>query len=129
MPGIFSKPPGSNTGPLGVPPGGPWFANAVTGTVQRQSNPALAEALVGADFFGFPTEALADKFAHTQSVASKNPIKDVTGFLTNSNTWVRAGEVIAGFILLAVGLDVALKGGVISKTSHAVVGASKVAML
>lgn len=58
-----------------------------------------------------------------------NPIKNVTGFLTNSNTWVRGGEIVAGFILLAVGLDVALKGGVISKASHAVVGASKVAML
>lgn len=55
-------PPHSNTGPFGVPPGGPWFAYALTHKIQRQSNPALAFALANAGWIGFATKAEAQAF-------------------------------------------------------------------
>jgi hypothetical protein len=110
------QPPGSNTGPFGIPPGGPWFADASTGLIQRQSNPALAEALVqSGQFVGFPTKAAAQAFLKNNPVRKVThavgaptlggiqAIGDLAARLTEGNTWIRIGEFVAGAILIYVG--------------------------
>jgi hypothetical protein len=111
--------PKSNTGPFGIPPGGPWFVYATTGTIQRQSNPALAVALANAGWVGFASKQDAENFAHNnviskgkQTVKDANPVKpitDVLHFLTSPDAWVRGGEILAGGILLIAGIMAILK--------------------
>lgn len=110
---------GSNSGPFGVPPGGPWFVFGATGTIQRQSNPLAAVGLANAGWVGFPTQALAKAFANkgvagtAKSAASSlpnpltgvNAVGDFFNRLTEGNTWVRVGEVLAGVLLLYLGLN------------------------
>lgn len=109
------KPPQSNTGPFGIPPGGPWFAYALTGTIQKQSNPVLAAGLANAGWVGFKTQAEAKLFiAQSPATGVKNanpvkPITDLVDFFTNPNSWVRIGEVFAGAILLYAGITAILK--------------------
>jgi hypothetical protein len=106
---------GSNTGPLGIPPGGPWFVDGPSGTIQRQSNPVLAEGLAQGGWTGFPTEALAKNFASNDVAAQiKNPVRSAVGAvtstsdflsrLTSRNTWLRVLKVVAGIVLIIVGL-------------------------
>lgn len=126
------KPPQSNTGPFGIPPGGPWFAYATTGTIQRQSNPVLAAGLANAGWVGFKTQAEAKAFiaqSPATSVKNANPVKPITDlvdFLTNPNSWVRVGEVFAGVVLLYAGITAILK---VQPVKAAVKAGSKVAML
>lgn len=107
--------PRSNTGPLGVPPGGPWFVWA-TGTIQRQSNPVLAEALVAAGWVGFATNEEAKAFAanstpagaaHTavdKATGAATTIDDFLSRLTSPNLWLRVAEIALGLVLIAVGI-------------------------
>jgi hypothetical protein len=108
--------PKSNTGPFGIPPGGPWFADALTGTIQRQSDPVLAEALAeSGQFVGFATQAEAKAFL-AQSIPAqvKKPIGaavgaaesvgDFLGKLGERNTWLRVLKVVIGVVLVIVGL-------------------------
>lgn len=108
--------PKSNTGPLGIPPGGPWFADALTGTIQRQSNPVLAEGLAqSGQFVGFATQAEAQAFlAQSIPTAVKKPVAavvgaagtvgDFLGKLGQANTWLRVLKVVIGVVLVIVGL-------------------------
>lgn len=122
--------PKSNTGTFGVPPGGPWFVFLATGTVQRQSNPALAEALALSGWIGFANSADAYAVAHGTSApalvggavdAVSGATTDVGDFLsrlTSPQTWIRVAEVVLGLLLIAVG---------IAKLTNAIPAATKVA--
>ena len=108
--------PQTNTGPFGIPPGGPWFVNTLTGTIQRQSNPVLAEGLVTSQMWtGFATQAEAKAFASkgpagTVKAHAPAPLKglaavgDFAQRLTQASTWKRIGEVLIGAALLIVGI-------------------------
>jgi hypothetical protein len=107
--------PQTNTGPLGIPPGGPWFADALTGTIQRQSNPVLAEGLATAGWLGFATQAEAKAFiARSPATAVKKPIGAAVGAaesvgdflakLSQPNTWLRVLKVVVGLAMVIVGL-------------------------
>lgn len=127
-----TKPPNSNTGPFGIPPGGPWFAYALTGTIQRQSNPVLAAGLANAGWVGFKTQAEAKAFiaqSPATGVKNANPVKPLTNaldFFTSPNAWVRIGEVVAGVVLLYAGITAILK---VQPVKTAVKAGSKAAML
>jgi hypothetical protein len=128
---------GSNTGPLGIPPGGPWFVFGATGTIQRQSNPLLAAGLANSGWVGFPTQALAKAFASKgvsgtgkQVAKDVNPLNGVAAIgdffnrLTQPNTWVRVGEVAAGILLVYLGLNATMRG---TPVGNAVQGATRTA--
>ena len=113
----------SNTGPFGIPPGGPWFVFP-TGTIQRQSNPIAAEALTKVGWIGFPTQADAKAYAdalHGLGKTVTGAVTSTTDFLsrlTDPNTWIRIAEVVLGLVLIAVG---------VAKLTNAVPIATKVA--
>lgn len=126
---------GSNTGPFGIPPGGPWFVNNASGTIQRQSNPVAAEALAQSGWTGFPTQELAKAFANKgpagtvkavgQSAFSGiNAVGDFANKLTQANTWLRIAEGLLGIVLIGVAL--AKLTGVDNAVKQAAVGAAKV---
>lgn len=106
---------GSNSGPLCLPPGGPYFTNNATGTIQRQSNPVLATGLCSSGWTGFATMAEAKAFATSGPAGTvKAPVEalhtgiDAVGAffnrLTEGNTWLRIAEGTLGIILIAVAL-------------------------
>lgn len=118
-------------------PGNDYYANVVTGTIQRQSNPALAKAMLLAGFTGPYTWAQAQaavagaKAASSalgipgpgegQALSKLNPVSGVSDFLARlgqANTWVRVAEVALGVILIAVG---------VAKITHVVPIATKIA--
>ena len=125
----------SNTGPGGIPPGGPWFVNNASGTIQRQSNPILAEGLAQSGWTGFATQAEAKQFANKgpagaiksvgQSAFSGiNAVGDFANKLTQANTWLRIAEGLLGIVLIGVAL--AKLTGVDNAVKQAAVGAAKV---
>lgn len=110
---------GSNGGPFGIPPGGPWFVNPVTGTIQRQSNPALAIGLVTAGWIGFATQADAKNYASNNPIGQAkgavgsavsgatsgiSAVGDFFNKLSEANTWLRVAEALLGVVLIAVAL-------------------------
>lgn len=107
---------GTNTGPLGIPAGGPWFVFPFSGTIQRQSNPLLAIGLAKAGWLGFATQADAKAYASKQSVAAQTnsavssvggAVTDTTNFLSrlaDPAVWLRVAEVALGLVLIAVGV-------------------------
>lgn len=126
---------GSNTGPFGIPPGGPWFVNNASGTIQRQSNPVLAEGLATTGWTGFPTQAAAKAFANKgpagqiksvgQSAFSGiNAVGDFANKLTQANTWLRIAEGLLGIVLIGVAL--AKLTGADNAVAKAAVTAAKV---
>jgi len=108
---------------------GCYWVQPSTGTIQRQCNPLLAGLLGQVGFVGqsgqqpglgghaFPTFADAKKYiALNPSVASRTSniggigaIGDFFNRLTQKNTWVRVGEVLAGLLLVWVGLSAMTK--------------------
>jgi hypothetical protein len=73
------------------------FTQAVLHSVLTSDNKGSWISQIQRDFKGAPGAALKD-------VGISNPITDVTHFLTSPDTWVRAGEILAGIILLAAGI-------------------------
>ena len=127
---------GSNTGPLGIPPGGPWFVFGATGNIQRQSNPLAAAGLANSGWTGFPTQALAKAFASkgiagSAKAAIPNPLGGVAAIgdffnrLTQANTWVRVGEVAAGILLVYLGLNATMKGTAAGNAVQSATGTAK----
>lgn len=122
--------PKSNTGTLGIPPGGPWFVFPLTGTIQRQSEPVLAEALVAAGWVGYAKKADAETVAHTASLPAQagsakaavtGAITDTGDFLsrlTSPALWIRIAEIALGLLLIGVG---------IAKLTNAIPAATKAA--
>lgn len=122
--------PKTNTGPAGVPPGGPWFVQPLTGTIQRQSNPVLAYGLVVTGWIGFASKTDAETVAHNYSIpaeartagaAASSTIDSVGSFLaklSDASLWLRVAEIALGAILIAIG---------VAKLTNAIPAATKTA--
>lgn len=124
----MAKPGGSNTGPFGIPPGGPWFVNNASGTIQRQSNPLLAEGLAQSGWTGFATQADAKAFAKSgpagqaktiakEAVAPLSGLEGVSKMIgdlgiavTDGKMWRSLGWLVLGLLLLGVGVYLLAKG-------------------
>jgi hypothetical protein len=107
-------------------PGNDYYVNAVTGTIQRQSNAALAAGLHAAGFLGPYTWAEAKGIAAgIGATGANNPggagatptpttlgnplsgiaaVGDFFQRLTQGATWIRVGEVLLGVALIIVGI-------------------------
>lgn len=104
----------------------------LSGTIQRQSNPILAEGLVQTGWIGFPTSDAAGAYAGNLSPAHTldqgkaavggaiSSVDDFLSRLTDPKLWIRVAEVVVGLILIAVG---------IAKLTNTVPIATKVAKL
>lgn len=104
----------------GTHPGKDYYVFPATGSIQAQSNPILAEGLKSSGWAG-PFD-----WAHAKATASNtaaNPANDirsatapiagiakVVSGLMSGNFWLRVGEVIAGLILLGIGVNALFKG-------------------
>jgi hypothetical protein len=133
----MSGAPGSNSTFLS--PGGPYFVSPA-GTIQRQSSPVLAAGLWTAGWAGFPTMAAAKAFASGLTLnpaaaaakaagsAAGSVASDVLKPLFQSAIWLRVAEVVAGLILLGIGLNAMLKGKPLSAVTGTAGKLGKVAM-
>jgi hypothetical protein len=106
-----------------------WFYNNHSGEFHHATNPidnaayaALIHEGIGWHEYATEKQMLSSIKAHgwkdpTGSVIGglgnatgiHNPITDITHFLTNPDTWIRIGEVLAGAILLTAGIVAILK--------------------
>jgi hypothetical protein len=107
-------------------PGNDYYVNILTHSIQRQSNPLLGQALEAAGFLGPFTFAKAEQVAAgnapgegpivggvtkaTSDLGGINAIGDFFNRLTEGNTWLRVGEVVAGLIILYIGLNAVMRG-------------------
>ena len=118
-------------------PDGCYWVQPVTGTIQRQCNPLLAGALGQVGFVGqngqtpgfgghaFVKFTDAEQFAHHNNTPQRqirdagqkladlggiNAIGDFFNRLTQANTWIRVGEVVAGLLLVYLGLSATMRG-------------------
>ena len=121
-------------GSSGSHPGNDYYVNDLTGTIQRQGNPLLAQALLASGWTGPYTWAeakglaagLAATGANNPSGAGATPTpksisgatSGITGWLSQPNLWIRVGEILLGLVLVAVG---------VAKITHAVPIATKIA--
>lgn len=114
-------------------PGNDYYVNVVTHTIQQQSNPLLGHAMLAAGYVGpfdwanAQAAVIGAKFeagnaagtagalgtvqnaAGAASGAVSNlgglsAIGDFFNRLTQSNTWLRVGEVVVGVLILYIGL-------------------------
>lgn len=110
-------------------PGNDYYEFPPTGSIQRQANPFLAEALIAAGWNGPFSFAQAQQLAQEgfQGQANKagsptsgslitgalgvgnpltgvNAVGDLAQRLTQKSTWIRVGEFVAGGILIYVGV-------------------------
>jgi len=111
-------------------PGNDYYVNSFTHTIQRQSNPIAAAALTASGWVGPYTWAEAKTAAaHTgptlplvpggggQTFGPGGPnlggiaaVGDFFNRLTQANTWIRVGEVLAGLLLLYIGVNALMRG-------------------
>lgn len=117
-------------------PGNDYFVNIVTHTIQRISNPLLQNAALAAGYIGpydwSTAQGVAAGLAHeagttpsgtnplttaqqagkgaTTALGGLSAIGDFFNRLTEANTWLRVGEVVAGLLLLYIGLNAAMRG-------------------
>lgn len=115
-------------------PGNDYFVNIVSHTIQRISNPLLQNAALAAGYIGpydYQTaRGVAAGLAHESGTtpSGTNPlttgqqaaksanlgglaaIGDFFNRLTEPNTWLRVGEVIAGLLLVYLGLKATMSG-------------------
>jgi hypothetical protein len=121
--------------PAQAHPGNDYYVNGITNTIQRQANPLLAAALKTSGWLGPYTWAEAKSVANspgltipvpgmpgsenvtvpTSGVGISNPLGGVAAIgdffnrLTQPNTWIRVGEVLAGLVLIWIGLNALTK--------------------
>ena len=135
--------------PTAVHPGNDYWVNPVTDTIQRQSNRLLAYAtgyVLGPITWGEAQAQLAGLkhvgtgglsglpgSAGSQGQAIGNAAPNIAGVaaigdffnrLTQTNTWIRVGEFVAGGLLLYLGLNAAMRG---TAAGNAVQSATKTA--
>lgn len=130
----------SNTGPFGIPPGGPWFVFPITGTIQRQSNPVAAVGLANAGWVGFPTQAMAKAYVNSNpathvknagkdaasgALSGINAVGDLAHRLTEASTWIRVGEIVAGGLLLYIGIQALFRGTAAGNAVNSAVSTAK----
>jgi hypothetical protein len=130
--------------PAAPHPGNDYYVNVVTHTIQRQGNALAAAALLGSGWTGPYTWAEAKAAASGLAKASpgtvgglpggggiSNPLSGVNAIgdffnrLTQPNTWVRVGEVVAGVLLVYLGLSATMRGTEVGKQTHKVVSTGK----
>jgi hypothetical protein len=139
------------TGPSGAShPGTDYYVNPLTHTIQRQGNPLLAAGLQSTGWLGPFSYAQAQAAAAglpqnplNPGVAGAGPavgqgiankavsqlgglaaIGDFFNRLTQSNTWLRVGEVAGGGLLAYLGIKSVMSG---SAASNAIKSAGKTA--
>jgi hypothetical protein len=117
-------------------PGNDYYVQPLTGTIQRQSNPLLAASLRATGWMGpynwatakaqvaglkagigaatpggLPTVGPGGNIASPFSnLGGINAIGDFFNRLTQPNTWIRVGEVVAGLLLVYLGLSATMRG-------------------
>lgn len=122
--------------PTTTHPGNDYYIQPLTGTIQRQSNPLLAASLRATGWMGpynwttakaqvaglkagigaatpggLPTVGPGGNIANPFSnLGGINAIGDFFNRLTQPNTWVRVGEVVAGILLVYLGLSATMRG-------------------
>jgi hypothetical protein len=134
-------------------PGNDYYVNSITHTIQRQANPLLAAALTTSGWGGPYTWAQAKAAANSPSVpgiagmpgsggsgqglTAGSPVNlgglaaigDFFNRLTQANTWLRVGEVVAGLLLVYIGLNATMRNTAVGNAvSSAKEGAKKTAM-
>ena len=123
--------------PVQAHPGSDYYVNGITNTIQRQANPLLAASLKATGWLGPYTWTQAKAVANAGGVTVPVPgmpgsenvtvptgsqlskaipnlggvaaIGDFFNRLTQPNTWIRVGEVLAGLVLILVGLNALTK--------------------
>jgi hypothetical protein len=116
-------------------PGNDYYVMPLTGTIQRQGNPLLAASLRATGWMGPYNWATAKaQVAGLKAGIGAatpgglptvgpggnilNPVTDLGGIsaigdffnrLTEPNTWVRVGEVVAGLLLVYIGLNATMR--------------------
>lgn len=99
---------------------GGYYINVASGTIQRQTNPLLAAALLAAGFIGpYATPAAAkaalpggrDLSGDVTGAASKAASSAgsaassaIIGFIKQGGIWERGAEIIIGILVLYIGL-------------------------
>jgi len=116
----------------GASSSGDWCVFAESGTIQRQSNPVLREALEVAGWACFNTQAEAKAFASSNPVGQvKSGITSTTDFLNLLNqrqTWIRIAEGALGLGLILVAITHITGAGKVSNLpAHIVKNGIKVA--
>jgi hypothetical protein len=105
------------------------YAAAVAAAKQAAAT-GKANALPGSGFSGIPPGSSANK-----GPKIPNPLQGLAAIgdffqrLGQANTWVRAGEVVAGLILVAIGLNSMLKGKPLQFVTKTAGIAGKAAMI
>lgn len=127
-------------------PGNDYFVNIVSHTIQRISNPLLQQAALAAGYIGpydYQTaRGVAAGLAHesgttpsgtnplttgqqaakgaTSALGGVAAIGDFFNRLTEKNTWLRVGEVVAGLLLLYIGLKAVTTGTPVGEAAKSV---------
>jgi hypothetical protein len=142
--------------PTATHPGSDYYVNSITHTIQRQSNPLLAAALTASGWSGPYPWTQAKMVASspslpgipllpgsggtgqglntgggisTPNIGGLAAVGDFFNRLTQANTWLRVGEVVAGLLLVYIGLNATMRntavGNAVQSAKH---GAEKTAM-
>jgi hypothetical protein len=110
---------------------GSYYINQLTGEIQQQTNPLLAVPYHVYPWKGpYATMAAAHAAINASPNQTLNPaaaassvVSDTLKPLFQKSIWLRVGEVVAGLILLGIGLNALLKG----KPMSVVTGAAGIA--
>jgi hypothetical protein len=123
-----AKAAASGSGGGGSHPGSDYYVNIASGTIQRQSDPVAAAALIASGWAGPFTWAQAKNYAGSQTgsaVASQTAgvisqatglfaighwLGDIVTSLTNVAMWRSLGWLGLGVLLIVVGLLLWLRG-------------------
>jgi hypothetical protein len=142
------------TVPSNIPaahPGNDYYVFALTHAIRAQSNPLIAAAMLSTGWDGPFTWAGAQAHIKNLSVSQQtlltpgappavpgtiggtpvnplggiNAIGDFFNRLTQANTWVRVGEVLAGVMLVYLGLSATMRGTEAGRAVGKVTGGAK----
>lgn len=134
-------------------PGNDYYVNSITHTIQRQANPLLAATLTATGWSGPYDWNTAKQVAASRTVpgipgmpgsgsggggllqgtgANLGGLAAVGDFfqrLTQANTWIRVGEVVAGLLLVYIGLNATMRNTAVGNAvNSAKEGAKKTAL-
>lgn len=122
-------------------PGNDYYVQPLTGTIQRQGNALLGGLLNSTGWLGpftwaeakanvkglqagigaatpggLPTVGPGGNIGKlTNPLSGVNAIGDFFNRLTQPNTWLRVGEVVAGLLLVYIGLNATMKDTAVGK--------------
>jgi hypothetical protein len=102
-----------------------WWFNPTDGTIFHGTEGEMSSPWIA---FSSKVEAQAYLKAHPPTLGLPGAATDISGFLsrlTSPNTWIRVAEVLAGALLLAIGISAMIK----QTTGVSTAQVAKVAML